>query len=55
MLKKKPITILLTQNQAEKLKDESKKTGNSQNSIIRTALEKYFTLKDTEGGSDGFF
>lgn len=42
---KKPTTILLTHLQLSKLREESEKTGNSQNSIVRTALENYFQSK----------
>jgi len=39
---KKPITVLVTQDQYKKLQKKSELTGNSQNSIIRDALNKYF-------------
>jgi hypothetical protein len=42
---KKPVTILLTEKQVTNLKNESKSTGNSQNSIVRTALDCYFRTK----------
>lgn len=45
MTEKTAVTVLLTEIQAGKLKTESNKTGNSQNSIVRTALEQYFDLK----------
>jgi len=41
-MNKKPITVLITKIQAEKLRIFSKNTGNSQISIVRTALEEYF-------------
>lgn len=37
-----PITVLLTESQYSLLIAESKNTGNSHNSIVRTALEKYW-------------
>ena len=38
---KKPITVLLTEDQYEKLQQHKQQTGNSQNSIIRSALNQY--------------
>jgi len=43
---KHPITILLTPGQIKKIRNEAKQTGNSQNSIIRTAIEIYFKMKE---------
>jgi len=40
------LTILITKTQAGKLREESNRTGNSQNSIIRSALELYFLQQD---------
>ena len=45
---KKPITILLTEEQYEKLQQKKIETGNSQNSIIRTALIMYLRGLDAE-------
>lgn len=42
---KRPVTILLTKKQFEKIKQESRETGNSLNSIIRTALEFHFQIE----------
>lgn len=46
MTEKIPVTVLLTKTQADKLRAEAKRTGNSQNSIVRTSLEKYFNFKE---------
>ena len=43
---KQPTTILVTQDQMKKIRDESKRTGNSQNSIVRTALDIYFEMRE---------
>ena len=48
MYKEKSVTILLKKNQIEKLKVESEKTENSQNSIIRTALDNFFRIRPEE-------
>lgn len=46
---KKTITVLITQAQYEKIQDKKNSTGNSQNSIIREALNKYFKEVDHIG------
>ena len=38
---KKPITILITNEQYRRLNNKKNQTGNSQGSIIREALEQY--------------
>jgi hypothetical protein len=38
----KAITVFVTEEQYEKLHNRKIETGNSQNSIIRTALNQYF-------------
>lgn len=38
---KKPITVLVTEEQYDKIQEKKQETGNSQNSIIRDALNKY--------------
>ncbi len=38
---KKPITVLITESQYKRIQEEKNETGNSQNSIIRTALNLY--------------
>jgi predicted DNA-binding protein len=38
---KKTITLLLTDEQYNKIQRKKQETGNSQNSIVRTALNKY--------------
>jgi hypothetical protein len=45
---KKPITVLITEDQYEKLHQYSIETGNSQNSIIRTALNLYLGGLDVQ-------
>ena len=40
-MKKKPITILITIDQYERMQNKKNQTGNSQGSIIREALERY--------------
>ncbi len=39
---KKAITAMVTKEQYDKIQKIKNKTGNSQNSIIRSALEEYF-------------
>ncbi len=36
------ITVVLIEKQIKKLKKHSEETGNSRNSIIRTAINEYF-------------
>lgn len=38
---KKPITVLVTEEQYDKIQRKKQETGNSQNSIIRDALNIY--------------
>ena len=39
---KKAVTVLITKKQYEQIQEKKELTGNSQNSIIRDALNKYF-------------
>lgn len=39
---KKAITVMVTKEQYQRIQKIKNKTGNSQNSIIRTALNDYF-------------
>jgi hypothetical protein len=45
---KKAITVLLTKDQYEKLQQKKIATGNSHNSIIRTALNLYLEGLDAQ-------
>lgn len=43
---KRRIDVLITEEQHKKLQNESKKLGSSMGSIIRHALEEYFSKKE---------
>jgi hypothetical protein len=49
MSEKAVLTILITKTQSDKLREESQRTGNSQNSIIRSAIESYFLYRNGAG------
>ena len=42
---KKRTTVILTNKQLQKLKTQVEETGNSRNSIVRTAINEYFQKK----------